>query len=329
MWAQAEPARVAAFVQAAPAQQRWRRSPGGTTLQQAPLPPVPATPPAQTRGTPEWDAWQQQQQQRPPIPDAWAAAAAAADASQTMPGATRHFNINTPGYTGGGGSYHAGGGGKGGAPYPREMRIDSRGWGSENKKLDITTSFDAFQVWRDRAKTFLSRERPDVRKLLTWAEAQTKDGLEENIIEYAERLGVIDDLLRVDLELGPKRLAEGDCLGGDHMHQRAALKPRKHRRIDLLGNRLVVGQHHAAARAAQRFVRGGGRDMGMRHRRRVRPAGDEASDMGHVDHQPGADFIGDLAKPRPVPDTGIGGAASEDQLGLMLAGKAGHLVHVE
>ena len=32
-WAQAEPARVAAIVQAAPAQaQRWRRSPGGTTL---------------------------------------------------------------------------------------------------------------------------------------------------------------------------------------------------------------------------------------------------------------------------------------------------------
>ncbi len=153
-WARAEPARVAALVQAAPAQQRWRRSPGGTTLQQAPLPPVPATPPAQTRGTPEWDAWQQQQQ-RPPIPDAWAAAAAAADASQTMPGATRHFNINTPGYTGGGG--------KGGAPYPREMRIDSRGCGSENKKLDITPGFDALQIWKDRATMFLSRERPDVR----------------------------------------------------------------------------------------------------------------------------------------------------------------------
>ncbi len=187
-WAQAEPARVAAMVQAAPAQaQRWRRSPGGTTLVPGPPPPVPSTPPpAQTRGTPAWDAWQQQQQQqqpRQPMPDAWAAAAAAADASQTQPGVPRHFDINTPAYTGGG---------KGGAPYPREMRIDARGWASENKKLDITTSFDAFQIWKDRAMMFLSRERPDVRRLLVWAETQTQETLAAGLVAQAALYGVPD-----------------------------------------------------------------------------------------------------------------------------------------
>ncbi len=182
-WAQAEPMRVAAMVQAAaPAQaQRWRRSPGGTTLVPPPVPTTP--PPAQARGTPAWDAWHQQQPPRQPMPDAWAAAAAAADASQTQPGAPRHFDINTPAYTGGG---------KGGAPYPREMRIDARGWASDNKKLDITTSFDAFQIWRDRAMMFLSRERPDVRRLLVWAETQTSETLVAGLVAQAAQCGVHD-----------------------------------------------------------------------------------------------------------------------------------------
>ncbi len=56
-WAQAEPARVAALVEAAPTQQRWRRSPGGTTLQPD-LPAVPSTPPhAQALTTPSCAAF--------------------------------------------------------------------------------------------------------------------------------------------------------------------------------------------------------------------------------------------------------------------------------
>ncbi len=100
-----------------------------------------------------------------------------------QPGGPRHFEINTPGYTGGG---------RGGAPYPREMRIDARGWASENKKLDITTSFDAFQVWKDRAMMFLSRERPDVRKLLVWAETQTMETLAAGLVAQAAVYGVPD-----------------------------------------------------------------------------------------------------------------------------------------
>ena len=57
--------------------------------------------------------------------------------------------------------------------------------------------------------------------------------------------------------------------------------------------------------------------------------GNETGDVCHVDHQVGADFIGDLAEALPVPDTGIGGAAGDDQLRLMGAGLFGNGIHVE
>ncbi len=39
---------------------------------------------------------------------------------------------------------------------------------------------------------FLSKERPDVRALLTWAETQSKDDLEANLGAHAARFGVVD-----------------------------------------------------------------------------------------------------------------------------------------
>ena len=80
----------------------------------------------------------------------------------------------------------------------------------------------------------------------------------------ASALALSTTALRIGLELGPQRLAERHRLGGDDVHQRAALQAREDRRVDLLGDRLVVGQDHAAARAAQRLVGGGGDDMGVR-----------------------------------------------------------------
>ena len=100
-----------------------------------------------------------------------------------------------------------------------------------------------------------------------------------------QRLGVVDHALGVELELGLERLAEGDRLGGDDMHQRAALQAGEDRRVDLLADLFVVRQDHAAARAAQRLVRGGGDDMGVRQRARMDAAGDQAGEMRHVDHE--------------------------------------------
>ena len=65
-----------------------------------------------------------------------------------------------------------------------------------------------------------------------------------------------------------------------------------------LASLLVVGQDHAAARAAQRLVRRGGHDMGVRERDGMRAAGDQPGEMRHVDHQIGADLVGDLAEAR-------------------------------
>ena len=112
----------------------------------------------------------------------------------------------------------------------------------------------------------------------------------------ARTRGVRDHRGGVVGELGPQRLAEGDRLGGDHVHQRAALQAGEDRRVDLLGDRLVVGQDHAAARAAQRLVGGGGDHVGVRQRVGVLAAGDEAGEMRHVDHQVGADLVGDGAE---------------------------------
>ena len=81
-----------------------------------------------------------------------------------------------------------------------------------------------------------------------------------------ERLGVRDDALRVGLELGLQRFVEGDRLGRDDVHQGSALKAREDRRVDLLGDGFVVGQDHAAARAAQGLVGGRGDDMGVAER---------------------------------------------------------------
>ncbi len=205
-WAQAEPARVAAIVRDTPAPP-WLSAP----------PPAPVTPPfraaqpaaadspgrlvmgpalltspawaghaSMSPAPGSWDAYAAGRAAQGPAPhDAWAAAAAAPQQQQQP----QHFQMNTPGYTGGGGkgsfpgelnATGSGLGGKGGNPYSREMRLDARGWTSV--KLDIGVASDVFQIWKDRAMMFLSRDRPDVRKLLCWAETQTQETLRQNLV---------------------------------------------------------------------------------------------------------------------------------------------------
>ncbi|QTK78950.1 hypothetical protein AT6N2_C1164 [Agrobacterium tumefaciens] len=146
---------------------------------------------------------------------------------------------------------------------------------------------------------------------------------------FSQRLGVLDDLCRIVLELRLQRFTEGNSLGGDDVHQRAALEAREDGGVELLRQILVVGEDHAAARAAQRLVRGGGRNMAMRERRGMLATGDETGDVRHIDHQVSANFISNFAEALPVPDTGIGGAASKNELRLMFLGLAFHFVHVE
>ncbi len=117
-------------------------------------------------------------QGKSPIPDAGAAAAVApAVAPQNLGEPPRHSFMGSPGMDGG---------------RPREMRLDARGWGNNQPKLDIGVANDTFQIWKDRAMMFLSRERPDVRKLLSWAETRTKETLQDGLAAQAAQLGIAD-----------------------------------------------------------------------------------------------------------------------------------------
>ena len=55
----------------------------------------------------------------------------------------------------------------------------------------------------------------------------------------------------------------------------------------------------------------------------------EAGKVRHVDHELGADAVGDLAKGAEVDDTRIGRAAGNDHLRLVLLRELAHFVHVD
>ena len=95
------------------------------------------------------------------------------------------------------------------------------------------------------------------------------------------------------LECRLKRLAEGDRLRGDHVHERPALNAGKDRRVDSVGP-FLLAEDEAGTRAAQRLVRGAGHELGMRHRIGMELGRDQAGDVGHVDHEECADLLADL-----------------------------------
>ena len=61
----------------------------------------------------------------------------------------------------------------------------------------------------------------------------------------------------------------------------------------------------------------------------MHPAGDQPSKMRHVDHQIGADLIGDCSKTGKVDDPRIGAAAGDDQLRPVLARQPLDLVEID
>ncbi len=185
-WARAEPARMAAAARAAPAPPRVITSPGGTVTFYPASSAAPTTPPTRA-AAPVWDASPSQAPGVPLTPawDAWAAGRGAPPPDSWAPRQPAgqgppHFDIS--------------GGGR-----PKELRINARDWGTASK-LDITTHFEHFQVWKDRAMMFLSKERPDVRALLTWAETQTQANLAANLVTQSAHFGV-DDLAAVEYSL--------------------------------------------------------------------------------------------------------------------------------
>ena len=129
-----------------------------------------------------------------------------------------------------------------------------------------------------------------------------------------QRLGIGDDLMRVSLELRRQRFLERHGLGRDYVHQRATLQAGEDGAVELLGQRLVIGQDDARTGTTQRLVGRGGGDMGMRDGRGVRAARDQAGEMRHVGEQISAYLVGNLAEAFEIPVARIGGAAADDEL---------------
>ena len=94
------------------------------------------------------------------------------------------------------------------------------------------------------------------------------------------------------------------------MHQGATLDAREDGGVELLRQIRVVCDDHAATRTAQGLVGGGGGDIRMREGRGVLACGHETGEVGHVDHQPGADAVGHGAELGKVDLTRNGGAAA-------------------
>ena len=149
--------------------------------------------------------------------------------------------------------------------------------------------------------------------------------------DLRHRLCVPDDLLLVGLEAGLERLLERDRLGRDHVHERTALQAREHDALQLLDQflRRALREHDAAARSAQRLVRGRGDDVRMRQRARVDARGHQARDVRHVDEEDRADRVRDAAHARPVDDLRVRAEAADQHLRLVLVGEALHVVVVD
>ena len=107
-------------------------------------------------------------------------------------------------------------------------------------------------------------------------------------------------------ELGSRRFGEGHGLGRDHVLERPALEPGEDGAVDLLGQ-LFPAEDGRAARTAQRLVGGEGDDVGHTHRAGVGAAGDQAGRMGGVEHEVGADRVGDLTERGRVDHPRVGG----------------------
>ena len=65
------------------------------------------------------------------------------------------------------------------------------------------------------------------------------------------------------------------------------------------------------------------------HRVGVDAAGDQAGDVGGVEHEQGADLVGDRAERLGVDDPRVGGGAGDDQLGPVLERQVADLVEVD
>src|SRR5258705_3517387 len=131
-----------------------------------------------------------------------------------------------------------------------------------------------------------------------------------------EDLCVGDDLLSIGRELRLLRLFESHGLRRNDVHQRTTLLARKDAAINACGE-LLTAENQATARSTQGFVGCRGYDVCVRNGRWMHAAGDEAGEVGHVQHEVGSYFVSDGAHAGEVELPWIGAAAADDDLWLL------------
>ena len=109
------------------------------------------------------------------------------------------------------------------------------------------------------------------------------------------------------------------------MHQGSALYSRENQRVNFL-RIFFLAQNHAAARAAQRFVRRRRHKIGVLDRARMQPRRHQSGDMRDVRQQQRAGCARDFAHPFEVNDARIGAGAHRDHAGPVFLRHPGQLI---
>src|SRR6267378_7738706 len=98
---------------------------------------------------------------------------------------------------------------------------------------------------------------------------------------------------------------QANGFGGDRVDQRAALRSGEGELVQFFGEG-GFAQYQPATRPAQRFVRGGGNDVGVRNRTWVHTGGHQAGDVRHVHEEKSADGFRGFGDALEINDSRIG-----------------------
>lgn len=158
-----------------------------------------------------------------------------------------------------------------------------------------------------------------------------------------EGLGVLDDLLLVELEVFGLGLLEGDSERGDGVVVGSALVAREDGEVDgalevvksLLASLRVSLAHalaeedHGATGSTERLVGGGGDNVAVLEGRLVDASSDKTGNMGHVHQEVAADLVSNLAHAGVVDLAAVGGGTGDEHLGAVHEGILLELVVVD
>ena len=144
----------------------------------------------------------------------------------------------------------------------------------------------------------------------------------------ASVLGVFNHLALIGPECVRTGFREGNRLGRNHMHQRAALNARKYLLVQP-GAEIRAGQNETAPGPPEGFVGRRGHHVRKRNRRRMDAGGDQSGNMRHVHHQIGAHGLGDFGKFFKIDNSRIGAGPGDDHLGPVRFGQPGHRIVID